>query len=218
MVSARAWLTWANVRWLASNLAGSTTHVKFRHAAANQVDPGHAGDPQKTGVDVVSGGFPKLGYAPGFARQADAENRKGGKCQPVDLDRRRSAAACCESARVGRARIAPPRSCRSDQSKKTFTAAEPRPVVERMFVVPGMSFIASSTGRVTVAIISSPGHHAVVDEYHDARKIGLRKHRGRHRQAGVNAGETQCDHDEQNGLAVAQHDSRCAGFTGMFRT
>ena len=44
-----------------------------------------------------------------------------------------------------------------DQSKKTFTAAEPRPVVERMLAVPGMFFMASSTGRVIVAIISSAG-------------------------------------------------------------
>ncbi len=43
------------------------------------------------------------------------------------------------------------------QVKKTFTSAEPRPVAERMFTTPGMSFIASSTGRVMVAIISSAG-------------------------------------------------------------
>jgi hypothetical protein len=36
-------------------------------------------------------------------------------------------------------------------------AADPRPVVLRMLIAPGMSFIDSSTGRVTVAIISSPG-------------------------------------------------------------
>jgi hypothetical protein len=44
-----------------------------------------------------------------------------------------------------------------DQSKKTSTAADPRPVVERMLAVPGMFFMASSTGRVIVAIISSAG-------------------------------------------------------------
>ena len=44
-----------------------------------------------------------------------------------------------------------------DQSKNTFTSAEPRPVDERMFVVPGIFFIASSTDRVMVAIISSAG-------------------------------------------------------------
>src|SRR6266576_3243036 len=45
----------------------------------------------------------------------------------------------------------------TDQLKKTFTSADPRPVTERTFTTPGMSFIASSIGRVTVAIISSPG-------------------------------------------------------------
>ena len=43
------------------------------------------------------------------------------------------------------------------QLKKTFTSAEPRPVAERTCTTPGMSFIASSIGRVMVAIISSPG-------------------------------------------------------------
>ena len=45
----------------------------------------------------------------------------------------------------------------TDQLKNTFTSAEPRPVAERTLTTPGMSFIASSTGRVMVAIISSPG-------------------------------------------------------------
>jgi len=43
------------------------------------------------------------------------------------------------------------------QVKNTLTSAEPRPVEERMFTAPGMSFMASSTGRVIVAIISSAG-------------------------------------------------------------
>ena len=43
------------------------------------------------------------------------------------------------------------------QLKKTLTSAEPRPVAERTVVTPGMSFIASSMGRVMVAIISSAG-------------------------------------------------------------
>src|SRR5437870_210675 len=45
----------------------------------------------------------------------------------------------------------------TDQLKKTFTSADPRPVTERTLTTPGMSFIASSIGLVTVAIISSPG-------------------------------------------------------------
>ena len=43
------------------------------------------------------------------------------------------------------------------QLKKTFTSAEPRPVAERTNAAPGTSFIASSIGRVMVAIISSAG-------------------------------------------------------------
>ena len=43
------------------------------------------------------------------------------------------------------------------QSKNTLTAAEPRPVEERMLLAPGMFFITSSTGRVIVAVISSAG-------------------------------------------------------------
>src|SRR5206468_4030564 len=43
------------------------------------------------------------------------------------------------------------------QLKKTLISAEPRPVVERTVTAPGMSFIASSMGRVMVAIISSAG-------------------------------------------------------------
>lgn len=39
----------------------------------------------------------------------------------------------------------------ADQSKKTLMAADPRAVVDRILTVPGMYFIASSTGRVTVA-------------------------------------------------------------------
>src|ERR1039458_513390 len=43
------------------------------------------------------------------------------------------------------------------QLKKTLICAEPRLVDERTVIAPGMSFIASSIGRVTVAIISSAG-------------------------------------------------------------
>ena len=43
------------------------------------------------------------------------------------------------------------------QLKKTLICAEPRLVAERTVTAPGMSFIASSIGRVTVAIISSAG-------------------------------------------------------------
>src|SRR5439155_20577469 len=45
----------------------------------------------------------------------------------------------------------------ADHVKKTLTSAEPRPVAERTVNAPGMSFIASSIGRVTVAIIASAG-------------------------------------------------------------
>ena len=45
----------------------------------------------------------------------------------------------------------------TDQLKKTLISAEPRPVAERTLTEPGMSFIASSMGRVMVAIISSAG-------------------------------------------------------------
>ena len=43
------------------------------------------------------------------------------------------------------------------QLKKTLISAEPRPVAERTVTAPGMSFIASSMGRVMVAIIWSAG-------------------------------------------------------------
>lgn len=43
------------------------------------------------------------------------------------------------------------------QLKKTLISAEPRPVVERIVTEPGMSFIASSMGRVMIAIVSSAG-------------------------------------------------------------
>ena len=43
------------------------------------------------------------------------------------------------------------------QSKNTLIWAEPRSVAERTLTVPGMPFIASSIGRVMVAIISSAG-------------------------------------------------------------
>src|SRR5512137_1971931 len=43
------------------------------------------------------------------------------------------------------------------QLKKMLTSADPRPVAERTVVTPGISFIASSMGRVMVAIISSAG-------------------------------------------------------------
>src|SRR5437764_12590485 len=45
----------------------------------------------------------------------------------------------------------------TDQLKNTFSSADPRPVADRTLTTPGMSFIASSTGRVIVAIIWSPG-------------------------------------------------------------
>src|SRR5437016_12103277 len=45
----------------------------------------------------------------------------------------------------------------TDQLKNTFTSADPRLVAERTLVTPGMSFIASSMGRVIVAIIWSAG-------------------------------------------------------------
>ena len=43
------------------------------------------------------------------------------------------------------------------QLKKKLICAEPRLVAERTVTAPGMSFSASSIGRVTVAIISSAG-------------------------------------------------------------
>src|SRR5438477_11157326 len=43
------------------------------------------------------------------------------------------------------------------QSKKTLISAEPRLVAERIDSTPGMSFMASSIGRVIVAIIWSAG-------------------------------------------------------------
>lgn len=43
------------------------------------------------------------------------------------------------------------------QVKKTLISAAPRPVVDRMVTTPRMSFMASSMGRVMVAIISSAG-------------------------------------------------------------
>ena len=43
------------------------------------------------------------------------------------------------------------------QSKKTLISAEPRLVAERIDATPGMSFMASSIGRVIVAIIWSAG-------------------------------------------------------------
>ena len=43
------------------------------------------------------------------------------------------------------------------QLKNTLISAEPRPVTERTETAPGISFIASSIGRVMVAIISSAG-------------------------------------------------------------
>ena len=43
------------------------------------------------------------------------------------------------------------------QEKNRSIWAEPRPVVERIVSLPGMFFIASSMGRVSVAIISSAG-------------------------------------------------------------
>ncbi len=41
--------------------------------------------------------------------------------------------------------------------KNTLISAEPRPVADFTVVTPRMSCIASSIGRVIVAIISSPG-------------------------------------------------------------
>ncbi len=45
----------------------------------------------------------------------------------------------------------------TDHVKKTLISADPRPVADRTLSDPGMSFIASSMGRVIVAIISSAG-------------------------------------------------------------
>ena len=82
---------------------------------------------------------------------------KGGKGQPVHLELGRRQAACCESGPAGRARTTRPRPCRWTSRRTRSSRPHPRPVVERMLTVPGMFFIASSTGRVTVAIISSAG-------------------------------------------------------------
>ena len=43
------------------------------------------------------------------------------------------------------------------QLKKMLISAAPRPVVERIVTAPRISLIASSIGRVMVAIISSAG-------------------------------------------------------------
>ena len=68
------------------------------------------------------------------------------------------------------------------QLKNTFTSALPRPVADRTCTTPGMSFIASSIGRVMVAIISSAGITPLSIRITHARKLRLRKHRRRHPQ------------------------------------
>ena len=77
------------------------------------------------------------------------------------------------------------------QVKKTLISAEPRPVVERMRSAPGISFIASSMGRVTVAIISSAGMTPLSTMMTTRGKVGLRKDRRGQVESGVDATQTQ---------------------------
>ncbi len=88
------------------------------------------------------------------------------------------------------------------QVKKTLISAEPRPVIERIVETPRISFIASSIGRVMVAIISVGRHDAVVDEKDHPGKVRLREDGRREGQGRVDAGGAQGDADEDNGERV----------------
>ena len=92
-----------------------------------------------------------------------------------------------------------------DQSKNTLTAAEPRPVVERML---------TRAGNVLHRLFDRPGdrghhfvgrHHAVVDEDHHPREVGLRKDRRGHRPGGIGSRQAQQDDRKQDRLAVPQY-------------
>ena len=63
------------------------------------------------------------------------------------------------------------------QLKNRLISEEPREVFDLMRWMPGMPFIASSMGRVTETSVCGAGATAVVDNDHDAGKIGGRKDR-----------------------------------------
>ena len=88
------------------------------------------------------------------------------------------------------------------QLKKTLICAEPRLVAERTVIAPGMSFIASSMGRVTVAIISSAGMMPLFTMMTTRGKIRLRKNRRRHAQRRQNTRQAQRHRDERDGQRV----------------
>ena len=90
-----------------------------------------------------------------------------------------------------------------DQSKNTLTSAEPRDVVERIFTVPGIFFIASSTGRVMVAIISSAGITPLSIRMTTRGKLVCGNTDDGIVTARIDPGQAECHNHEQNRLGIA---------------
>ena len=109
------------------------------------------------------------------------------------------------------------------QVKKRLTSALPRLVVERTVVEPGDGVDGVFDGLGDGDLHLFDGHDAVVDADDDAGKVGLGKNGDGHAEGQVNAGESEDDGEEEDGLSVASEPeggpfhamSRCVNRTGI---
>ncbi len=173
------------------------------HPAAHDVHPGHALDPQEPRIEVVAGLLPEFGDVPRLARQADADDREGGEGEPVDgeLGRGRQRAADlgkpAQDVEFGLDHVGGP--VEEDVDGRRASAGRRADVGRAGDVLHRLFDGPSDRGHHLVG-----RHHAVVDEDHDARKIGLRKDRRRHYVGGIAAGQTQGRREEENCLPMTK--------------
>ena len=155
--------------------------MKLRHAAAHEIDPGDAGNAQKTRVNVVARRFPEFGRAARRARETDADDRKSRKSQPMNLQlcgrrqRRANFGQAAEHVQLGLRHVGRPV---EEHVYFGRAARRGRANIDRAGDVLHRFF----DGTRDVGHHFVGRHHAVVDEDHHAREVRLRKYRRGHRQ------------------------------------
>ncbi len=171
----------------------------LRHPAPDQVDAGNARDAKQARLDGVARHLPQFGLRPaGRAGQAQADDREGRERQAVDA-----------GGGGGRQRRADLRQAAVDvQLGRLHLHAPVEEDVDLRRAAPGGRADGDHAGDVLHRLLDGAGdrrhhlvggHHAVVDQDDDAREVGLREDRRRHRPRRERPGQAQGDGEEQDG-------------------
>ncbi len=176
-------------------------HMKFRLPAAQDFHAGHAGNLEKTRLQLIIRRLPKRHDVAAGTGEADANDGKGRERHALNFrvgGRRQITADLREPPQhiqLGLRHVHMPVEEDIDLGRTALggrTHGErARNVFHRLFDGPRYRrhhFVG--------------GHDAVVHENDDARKIGLRKNRRRHAQRGENSRQTQGRRDERDGQRV----------------